>query len=77
MKVYLKRGAVLRLLAEKNMSQNWLASRVGTTSGYMSQLMTGKRCPSPDMRESIQGVLRENNFYTIFSTKQITHKKVS
>jgi len=62
MTVKLKAQAVRRILAKKNMSQNWLAQRIGTSSGYMSQMMTGVRNPSPQMREKILKVLKDYQF---------------
>jgi transcriptional regulator with XRE-family HTH domain len=55
-----------RILARKNMSQNWFATRIGTSSGYMSQLINGARNPSPEMREKILKVLKEYQFDDLF-----------
>lgn len=65
-KVKLRGEQVQMILARKNLSQNWLAQRIGTSSGYMSQLMNGKRCPSPQMRQTIQEVLKEPEFDKLF-----------
>ena len=62
MKVALKTDNIRKILAQRNISQNWLAFRVGTTSGYMSQMMTGKRNPSPKMREKILKYLNDIKF---------------
>ena len=67
MKVQLKAQAIRRILARKNMSQNWLAQRIGTSSGYMSQLMAGRRHPSPQMRQKILGVLQGYEFDDLFT----------
>jgi transcriptional regulator with XRE-family HTH domain len=69
MKVCLKSDSIKQILAKKNLSQNWLAERVGTTSGYMSQLMTGTRYPSPKMREKIMTCLKLNEFDDLFTIK--------
>ena len=53
MKVALKSKGIQRHLARKNKSQNWLAFRLKISTGYMSQLMTGVRNPSPELRERI------------------------
>ena len=53
MKVKLKAELVREVLARKNLSQNWLAQKLETSTGYMSQLMTGIRNPSPEMRDKI------------------------
>ncbi len=42
-----------QLLAEKNIAQNRLAKLSGVTSGYMSQIMTGKRNPSARLRKKM------------------------
>jgi transcriptional regulator with XRE-family HTH domain len=55
-----------RILARRNISQNWFADRLGTSSGYMSQLMNGTRNPSPKMREKILGFLTEYQFDDLF-----------
>jgi transcriptional regulator with XRE-family HTH domain len=64
--VKLNQGAVLRAIARRNMSQNMLAIRAGSTSGYISQLMRGVRNPSPKMREKLQSVLTPLTFDDIF-----------
>lgn len=66
MKVKLKKQVIRRILARKNLSQNWLAFRVQTTSGYMSQLIRGVRTPSPEMRQKILDVLRDYQFDDLF-----------
>jgi hypothetical protein len=67
MKVKLKARVIRRILARKNVSQNWLALHVGTSSGYMSQLMAGTRNPSPHMREKILEVLKGHEFDDLFT----------
>lgn len=66
MKVQLNAMTVRRILAKKNQSQNWLAQRVGTSSGYMSQMLAGRRYPSPKMRTKILKVLRGYEFDELF-----------
>lgn len=39
--------------ARLNVSQNHLASICGITSGYMSQLLSGRRCAGPLVRERL------------------------
>ncbi len=65
-KVKLNQVAVLRAIAKRNMSQNMLAIRAGTTTGYISQIMCGRRNPSPRMREKLLGVLTPLTFDDIF-----------
>jgi transcriptional regulator with XRE-family HTH domain len=64
--VRLNQPAVLRAIARRNMSQNMLAIRVGSSSGYISQIMCGTRNPSPRMREKLQGALAPLTFDDIF-----------
>ncbi len=52
-KVSLKSDKVYRYLAEKGLSQNSLAMNLGISSGYISQLLSGKRFPSPHMRNRL------------------------
>lgn len=49
-RVLIRRASVQTHLARKSKTQNWLAYRLGISSGYMSQLMSGIRCPSPKLR---------------------------
>jgi len=67
MRVSVKAQTVRRILAKRNLSQNWLAQQVGTNSGYMSQLMTGIRNPSPKMREKFLKVLKGYRFEDLFT----------
>lgn len=71
MVVALRSGKIKQILARKNMSQNGFAFRVGISSGYMSQLMSGIRNPSPPLREKILLALKyeENRFDEIFKIK--------
>ena len=45
------------LLHRRNMTKNELASRTGLATGYLSQLLNGKRNPSPATRQRLQEVL--------------------
>jgi len=65
-RVKLNQSAVLRAIARRNMSQNMLAIRAGTSSGYISQIMCGTRNPSPRMREKLQTALAPLTFDDIF-----------
>ena len=66
MKVRLKSQSVRRLLARRNLSQNALAQRLGTTSGYISQMMSGTRNPSPEMRQRIHDLFSDHQFDDLF-----------
>lgn len=65
-KVRLKTGVIHRILAEKSMSQNWLAYRLRISSGYMSQLLNGSRCPSPKIRQRFLAALTGYEFDDLF-----------
>ena len=51
------------------MSQNWLAMKIGVSSGYMSQLMDGSRHPSPDVRRRLLDLFPECDFDDLFVIK--------
>ena len=65
-KVKLKRESLELNLARKNLSQNWLAKQVGISSGYMSQLLRGERCPSPEIRCKILQQFKDKKFDDFF-----------
>jgi ribosome-binding protein aMBF1 (putative translation factor) len=65
-KVDVKTEVLLRILAKRNMSQNELARLCGITSGFISQLLSGQRKPSPEIRQKIMDVLNIKNFDLIF-----------
>jgi transcriptional regulator with XRE-family HTH domain len=67
MAVRLKATRVRRILARKNLSQNSFANHIGTTSGYISQLLNGVRNPSPEMRLKILGALPPHRFDDLFT----------
>lgn len=52
-RVRLKTEALWDLMTRRNLSQNELARAAETTSGYLSLLMSGKRCASPVMRRRL------------------------
>ena len=49
----LKPRAVWERLNRLNMTQNELACLAGISSGYLSQMMTGKRHPGPETRRHL------------------------
>ena len=71
MRVAIRHNKIKKILARKNMSQNCFAMRLGKSSGYMSQLMSGVRNPSPVLRKKILAELKmdENGFDEIFELK--------
>lgn len=50
LKAKLRSEYVQEHLLRRNMSQAKLARRLGVSTGYMSQLMTGQRMPGPVLR---------------------------
>ena len=70
-RVVLNAVALWRLLDQRNISQNELARQVGTSSGYMSDLVSGKRSPSPQMRRRLQQVLRVADFDDLFIIRPV------
>ena len=54
------------MLNRLNKTQNELAAMVGITSGYLSQLMTGTRSPSVEVRKGLQEVLDVPDFEDLF-----------
>ena len=65
-KVRLNSQAIRRILARSNMSQNALAGRLRTTTGYVSQMMSGTRNPSPQMRQRIHDLFSDHQFDDLF-----------
>ena len=65
-RVKLNPVAVWRLLDQRGISQNELARQCGITSGHLSHLMNGRRCPSPKLRRRLQQVLGVSNFDDLF-----------
>jgi putative transcriptional regulator len=68
-KVKLKKEVVRLALARKNLTQNELARRLGISSGYMSQIMTGYRHPSAAVRRLILRHLRGCSFDDLFEVE--------
>ena len=65
-RVLLNNEAVWGYIAEANLSQNDLARTLGISSGYLSQLVTGSRSPSPKLRRRMLDVLAPLPFATLF-----------
>ena len=65
-RIRLNARTVWDLLDRTNVSQNELAQAVGTTSGYLSQLISGKRYPSPRTRRRLQAALGVARFEDLF-----------
>ncbi len=54
-----------------NIAQNELARMAGISSGYLSQLMTGTRRPSPETRRRLMKVLGVSNFEDLFVLENV------
>ena len=65
-RVRLKAEAVWELLNRLNLAQNELARRIGRSSGYLSQLINGERCPSAETRRRLMRVLGVSDFDVLF-----------
>ena len=65
-RVRLNPDKVWNLLNRLNMSQNELARLAGTSSGYLSQLMSGTRRPSPRLRRRLMEALGVTCFEDLF-----------
>ena len=59
------------LLNRLNIAQNELARMAGISSGYLSQLMTGTRCPSPETRRRLMKVLGVSEFEDLFLLEDV------
>ncbi len=57
---------VWELLNRRNLTQNELARLAGVSSGYLSQMMTGVRCPSPPTRRRFLEALELESFDDLF-----------
>lgn len=66
-KVTLNTEVVGRLLAERCLSQRDFAKLVGVSSGYVSQLLSGTRHPSPALRKRLLRVFRTAGFDEVFT----------
>ena len=71
MVVAIRKEAIRKILARKNMSQKRFARQLDVSYGYLSQLMTGVRNPSPDLRIKILEKLKmdESGFDKVFEIK--------
>ena len=65
-RVRIKPETVWKYLNRLNVSQNRLARRVGISSGYLSQLMSGTRCPSAEVRVGLMEALGVTDFDELF-----------
>ena len=65
-RVLLRAQAVWERLNRLNMSQNDLARALGVSTGHLSRLINGRRCPSPRMRKLLMEALDCSDFDELF-----------
>ncbi len=70
-RVKLNPRGVWEHLNRLNITQNQLAAMVGITSGYLSQLMTGTRSPSAEVRKRLQEMLEVPRFDDLFTLEVV------
>jgi transcriptional regulator with XRE-family HTH domain len=58
-------------IARRNLSHNMLAIKAGISSSYISQIISGTRYPSPQIREKLQKALQPLTFDDIFIIEEI------
>ncbi len=58
--------AVWNYLTRRNLAQNELAGQLGISTGYMAQLISGKRSPSPALRRRMLDTLAPLSFDDLF-----------
>ena len=66
--VEVKALALRERQARLSLSQNGLARRLGVTSGHLSLILSGRRRPSPELRErmlSVLGATFDDLFYVV------------
>ena len=71
-RVRIKSKAVYDILDRLHMSQSELARQAGLSTGYVSQVISGKRTPSPPVRRRIQRALGVDDFDELFEL-EATH----
>ena len=70
-RVRLRAEEVWELLNRLNLTQNELARRIGRSSGYLSQLVNGERCPSAETRRRLMQVLGVSDFDDLFVMEKV------
>ena len=71
-RVKLNPERVWKLMHRRNVSQNDLARLAGISSGYLSQLMRGRRCPSPECRRRLMRILGVTMFDDLFMMDRVS-----
>ena len=70
-RVRLNSNRVWAILDRLNMTQNELARLVGTSSSYLSQLMSGHRRPSAAFRKKLMDALGVADFDDLFILEEV------
>ena len=70
-RVRLRAEEVWELQNRLNLTQNELARRIGRSSGYLSQLINGERCPSAETRRRLMQVLGVSDFDDLFVMEKV------
>ena len=65
-RVLLKQEALWDRLDRLNISQNELARMLAISTGHLSRLVNGQRCPSPAMRRRLMEALDCQEFDDLF-----------
>jgi transcriptional regulator with XRE-family HTH domain len=65
-RVFVRQDELALLMARSHISQNGLARALKLSTGYVSQLTRGTRCPSPKLRQRLQQFLKVDDFDALF-----------
>ena len=71
-RVRLNPDRVWEFLNRLNMTQNELARQASISSGYLSQLMTGTRRPSAELRRRLMKALGVTRFEDLFILEAVS-----
>ena len=71
-RVKLNPDRVWKLMHRRHISQNELAKLSGMSSGYLSMLMRGIRCPSPERRRRLMKALGVTRFDDMFILETVS-----
>ena len=66
LRVRLRAEVVWEYLTRHNLSQNAFARRLDIDPGYFSQMLNGRRFPSPEMRARLMAALGITDFDELF-----------
>lgn len=68
-RVRLRPEPVWEEITRRNVSQNELARLVDISSGYLFQLLNGRKSPSPEVRRRLQAALDISHFDELFTVE--------